>query len=106
MFIQTLALSELTLFIQTLALSELTMFIQTLALTKRTIVRSVYVPMAQLDRVLGYEPSGWGFESLWVYKKKRPCIARSLLFIVRRTVRLYKVIRCLRIMMLGTRRKI
>lgn len=23
-----------------------------------------YVPVAQLDRVLGYEPSGWGFDSL------------------------------------------
>ena len=26
--------------------------------------------IAQLDRASGYEPGGWGFESLWGYQKK------------------------------------
>ena len=26
-----------------------------------------YVPIAQLDRVFGYEPKGRGFESLWAH---------------------------------------
>ncbi len=32
--------------------------------------RNRLVPIAQLDRVPGYEPGGWGFDSLWVYNKK------------------------------------
>ena len=28
------------------------------------VIRSIYAPVAQLDRVSGYEPEGQGFESL------------------------------------------
>ena len=34
------------------------------------IVNVIYAPVAQLDRVLGYEPIGREFESLRVHHKK------------------------------------
>ena len=30
----------------------------------------IYAPVAQLDRVSGYGPEGWGFESSRAYRKK------------------------------------
>ena len=38
-----------------------------------------YAPIAQLDRVLGYEPRGQEFESLWAHHKKQR--VRSLLLL-------------------------
>ena len=35
----------------------------------RHLFKSVYAPVAQLDRVTGYEPVGRGFESLPAYQK-------------------------------------
>ena len=34
--------------------------------------KNVYVPLAQLDRVFGYEPKGRGFESLKA-RHEKPC---------------------------------
>ena len=34
------------------------------------VIRSIYAPVAQLDRVSGYEPEGQGFESLPARHKK------------------------------------
>ena len=45
---------------------------------------SAYAPIAQLDRVTGYEPVGRGFESLSAYQKKR--MLRHPLFLVRRKI--------------------
>ena len=36
---------------------------------------AVYAPLAQLDRVFGYEPKGRGFESLTACQKTKECIA-------------------------------
>ena len=33
------------------------------------VIRSIYAPVAQLDRVSGYEPEGQGFESLRARQK-------------------------------------
>ena len=38
--------------------------------------KSVYVPLAQLDRVFGYEPKGRGFESLKARQTKGDGIQR------------------------------
>ena len=37
----------------------------------------VYAPVAQLDRVTGYEPVGQGFESLPAYQKSRYSVRNS-----------------------------
>ena len=41
--------------------------------------QSVYAPVAQLDRVFGYEPKGRGFESRPAYHQKKQAFL-SLLF--------------------------
>ena len=42
----------------------------------------IYAPVAQLDRVLGYEPSGQEFESLQArHIKKETCLVQVFLFI-------------------------
>ena len=40
--------------------------------------RIVSAPVAQLDRVLGYEPSGREFESLQARQIKMPCLRRGI----------------------------
>lgn len=37
----------------------------------RKIQEIAHAPVAQLDRVFGYEPKGRGFESLLAYQKNR-----------------------------------
>ena len=46
----------------------------------------MHAPIAQLDRVTGYEPVGRGFESLSAYqiKKRIPVWVSSFLFALRR----------------------
>ena len=41
--------------------------------------KNVYVPLAQLDRVFGYEPKGRGFESLKARQKEAPIALRWVL---------------------------
>ncbi len=36
-------------------------------------MKNCYAPVAQLDRVFGYEPKGRGFESLPAYHEKSNC---------------------------------
>ena len=45
---------------------------------------AVYAPIAQLDRVTGYEPVGRGFESLLAYQKIRRFSDGSFLFVNRK----------------------
>ena len=40
--------------------------------------KSAYAPVAQLDRVFGYEPKGRGFESLQPYQDKLTSFERNL----------------------------
>ena len=42
----------------------------------------MYAPVAQLDRVFGYEPKGRGFESLPAYQIKDMDISPYPLFII------------------------
>ena len=47
-------------------------------LTKEEVgdmISNVHAPVAQLDRVLGYEPNGREFESLRVHQKKAHAVA-------------------------------
>ena len=46
-------------------------------------MKSVYAPIAQLDRVTGYEPVGRGFESLSAYQKFQIPIRVSGIFYLR-----------------------
>ena len=41
----------------------------------------MYAPVAQLDRVTGYEPVGQGFESLPAYQKMREGFTLSHFFV-------------------------
>ena len=43
-------------------------------------VLRVYAPLAQLDRVFGYEPKGRGFESLTACQKRGRCKSICLFF--------------------------
>ncbi len=36
------------------------------------MVLLIHAPIAQLDRVFGFEPKGWGFNPLWVYQEHKP----------------------------------
>ena len=45
--------------------------------------KNVYVPLAQLDRVFGYEPKGRGFESLKARQTKSRYPKGYLLFVSR-----------------------
>ena len=45
--------------------------------------KNVYVPLAQLDRVFGYEPKGRGFESLKARQTKSRSPKGDLLFVFR-----------------------
>ena len=54
------------------------------AIISKRVIRSVYAPVAQLDRVTGYEPVGQGFESLPAYQKIRIPIRVSVFFITPR----------------------
>ena len=44
--------------------------------------KTVYVPLAQLDRVFGYEPKGRGFESLKARQQEAPIASRWVLLVV------------------------
>ena len=44
--------------------------------------KNVYVPLAQPDRVFGYEPKGRGFESLKARQKEAPIAKRWVLLFV------------------------
>ena len=44
--------------------------------------KNVYVPLAQPDRVFGYEPKGRGFESLKARQKEAPIVKRWVLLFV------------------------
>ena len=44
------------------------------------LMRALYAPVAQLDRVTGYEPVGRGFESLPAYQSSAREILRSFVF--------------------------
>ena len=46
--------------------------------------KNVYVPLAQPDRVFGYEPKGRGFESLKARQTKKDDIQRISSFFVSR----------------------
>ena len=47
---------------------------------KKIIILLVNATVAQLDRVLGYEPSGQGFESLQLHQKKERAETLALFF--------------------------
>ena len=46
------------------------------------VIRSIYAPVAQLDRVSGYEPEGQGFESLPARHKKKYSISYTSFYYV------------------------
>ena len=46
----------------------------------QALVRAWYAPVAQLDRVTGYEPVGRGFESLPAYQIEDTIILRTPVF--------------------------
>ena len=52
-------------------------------LCKNAIIFSVNASVAQLDRVLGYEPNGRGFESLRMHQKKDRALC-SIFFVFHR----------------------
>ena len=51
------------------------------AIISKRVIRSVYAPVAQLDRVTGYEPVGQGFESLPAYQTNKEDTHSGVLFI-------------------------
>ena len=58
-----------------------------LAFLKKTSIIDGDAPVAQLDRVFGYEPNGWGFDSLRVRHhmgRRRLFLRNSRLFIVKK----------------------
>ena len=46
------------------------------------VIRSIYAPVAQLDRVSGYEPEGQGFESLPARHKKQYNISCAVFYLL------------------------
>ena len=48
------------------------------------VIRSIFAPVAQLDRVSGYEPEGQGFESLPARQNKVITSVITLFFCVKR----------------------
>ena len=46
------------------------------------VIRSIYAPVAQLDRVSGYEPEGQGFESLPARQKQSNHICGCSVFLL------------------------
>ncbi len=59
-------------------------FAKTYAIISRLVVKQVYAPVAQLDRVTDYESVGRGFESLPAYQKSRYPSGYLLFCILRR----------------------